>query len=91
MWLAIAGQPLLRAAERVGCSAGMLTHWLYGDRRPTAEWLTKIEDAYGIAAGEWGRLPSEAFQLPAVEQAAEESESPDDSGAHAAVHADKAG
>lgn len=76
MWLAIAGEPLLRAAERVGCSAGMLTHWLYGDRRPTAEWLTKIEDRYGVPAASWGREPTETFTLPA---------SADDSGEHPAA------
>lgn len=80
LWLAISGMTQSDAKDRIGCSAGMLTHWLYGDRRPSAEWLARIEDAFDVPAGEWGRPPTEPFTLPAVEQA-----DADESGDHPAI------
>ena len=82
----MAGQTQTSAREKIGCSAGMLTHWLYGDRRPSAEWLSKIEDAFDVPAGEWGRAPTEPFTLPAVEQA-----EADESGDHPAIRSSPTG
>jgi hypothetical protein len=72
LWLAIAGDTQAAASIQLGCAKGMLTNWLYGDRSPSAPWLTKIQDEYGVPADAWGRPPVQTFTLPAVAQAADD-------------------
>lgn len=75
LWGAIAPGTISEAAGRLVCTKGMVTHWLYGDSRPGATWAAKVQDIYGVPADTWGRDPTEAFTLPAVESNAQEDAS----------------
>lgn len=85
LWIAIGSESHYAAAARIGVGAGTLLHWLYCDRRPDAIRAAKVQDVYGVPADTWGRDPSEHFAIP------EPPTSPDDTGTHRTVPADRTG
>jgi transcriptional regulator with XRE-family HTH domain len=49
-------------------ATGIVTHWLYGDRRPDIEILVQIEDLLGVPATAWARPPKGRFVPPALKR-----------------------
>lgn len=53
-------------ASEIGVSVGVLSRWLYGDRKPSRESASKIEARLGIPATAWDAKAKRGFSLPAV-------------------------
>jgi len=57
------------AARELGTSSGTVNRWLYGERRPSAEWAARIESVLAIPARTFGEPPTQEFEPPAAESA----------------------
>ena len=55
-------------AERIGCDRTLVVRWKSGERVPTEAQRLRLEEAYGIARGEWEQPVSKA---PATTEARE--------------------
>lgn len=51
---------------RLGIARGVLSTWLYGDRRPGREKSVLLATTLRIPAAAWGMPPTEACELPAT-------------------------
>lgn len=56
--------------EKLHCTGGLVTRWLYGDRVPSVRWATEIERLLGVRVAKWAEPASVAFVLPAVAESA---------------------
>lgn len=48
----------------LGAPEGAVNAWLFGDKKPSADAITKIFDVLGIPADSWGRPPNGRFVPP---------------------------
>ena len=46
--------------RHVGVAPGVVSRWLYGEKRPSAVWAARIEEVTGVPASAWGKEPSRA-------------------------------
>ena len=72
LWLAVGTHDgaHAEATRRLRLSSGMITKYLYGDRRPGRETTERIRAEYGIDSPLWNQPPSEPFCPPAGAEAA---------------------
>jgi transcriptional regulator with XRE-family HTH domain len=47
--------------------AGVASHWLYGDRRPSIESACRMKERFGIDPNAWMKPPTKPFLTPAAE------------------------
>jgi len=57
------GHDQAQVTRELGCATGVVSRWIYCDRRPSTPWPTKIEEVYGVPASAWGREPTERWKL----------------------------
>jgi transcriptional regulator with XRE-family HTH domain len=57
-----------QAAEKIGADVTALNRWLYGDRKPSREFASKIADALGIPVNAWDLKAKRGFKLAAAER-----------------------
>lgn len=71
LWLVLLKRELSQAeaAAEIGTAGATLCRWLYGERRPTLEWVFKMEKAFKVPARCWSEPPTADFQFPAEQRA----------------------
>lgn len=64
LWLALArlGWSQTKARANLGVAAGMLSRWLFGDRKPDIDWANKIQVLFGVEQRLWSEPPAEPFE-----------------------------
>ncbi len=53
--------------QKIGAPTGMVSRWLYGERVPTAKWVSAIEAATGVPSRLWGE-PSNGGEFSAPDE-----------------------
>ncbi len=68
LWAVVDNREITQAGltAALGARPGVVSRWLYGDRRPSIEWAAKIERLFRIPARLWAEPATEAFEPPGL-------------------------